>query len=87
MTTRNLQRRVDEWNARHPIGTSVRYWPLVSEPDNYTDTVTRSVAEVLSGHTAVVWLAGKAGCVALDHCAALPLGELAAALVHFPRRT
>ncbi len=25
-------------------------------------------AQVLGGHTAVVWLAGVSGCVALSHC-------------------
>ncbi|WP_256701045.1 hypothetical protein [Caballeronia sordidicola] len=37
----------------------------MSKPTVY---VTRTPAEVLSGHTAVVWLDGKSGCVAVSHC-------------------
>ena len=29
---------------------------------------TRTEAQVLSGHTAVVWLEGKSGCVCCDAC-------------------
>ena len=36
---------------------------------------TRSHAEVLSGHTAVVWITGCVGCVCLSHVEPLPPGE------------
>lgn len=62
-----LQAEVDRWNANVPIGTKVEYVEFKDDknPKLYT---TRTAAEVLSGHTPVVWLNGKAGCVALDHC-------------------
>ncbi|MGV2904634.1 hypothetical protein [Achromobacter sp. AGC25] len=34
---------------------------------------TKTEAEVLSGHTAVVWLEGKRGCVAVSHCTPVPV--------------
>jgi hypothetical protein len=64
---RKLQRQCDEWNARNPIGTEVRYYPVADEV-GYHKTRTRSEATILSGHTAVVWLDNIAGCVSLDHC-------------------
>ena len=64
------QKLVDQWNAKHPTGTPVRYWTMVREGAGRTST-TRSVAELLSGHTAVVWLAGVSGCVSLSHVEAI----------------
>ena len=48
------------------VGDTVEYrdYPE-AEPQTFT---TRTPAEVLSGHTAVVWLNGKAGCVCVDAC-------------------
>jgi hypothetical protein len=57
---------VAKWNERFPVGTRVRYWT----GDRYgigKVSTTRTLAEVLSGHTAVVWVNGEAGCVALSH--------------------
>ena len=36
-----------------------------AEPQTFT---TRTPAEVLSGHTAVLWLNGMSGCVCVDAC-------------------
>jgi hypothetical protein len=56
----------DEFNRLYPVGTLCRYW--TGERDGEGKTAhTRSVAEVLSGHTAVVWLKGVTGCVSLTH--------------------
>ena len=64
---KKLAEECARWNARNPIGTRVTRYKLMypkAEPDGiYT---TRTAAEVLSGHTAVVWLDGFSGCVALD---------------------
>lgn len=47
---------------RHPVGTQVAY----RRDDGTTvSTRTRSAPQVLTGHTAVIWLEGLAGCVAL----------------------
>lgn len=63
----NPQIEVAAWNASVQVGDQVDYYEVVgmSEPKRFT---TRTPAEVLSGHTAVVWLEGKSGCVAISHC-------------------
>lgn len=63
----NPQKAVDDWNARVNVGATVEYSEVIGidAPQKFT-TATR--AEVLSGHSAVVWLNGKSGCVMLSHC-------------------
>ncbi|GHJ11191.1 hypothetical protein TPA0907_55580 [Micromonospora humidisoli] len=63
------------FNDRHPIGTPVRYWPGVREGDGRTAR-TRTQAQLLSGHTAVVWLDGVSGCIALTHIQPITEDEL-----------
>jgi len=60
------ERLVADFNARTPVGTSVRYWTGMREGEGKVST-TRTPAHVLGGHTAVVWLEGVSGCVALSH--------------------
>ena len=57
---------VDVWNRAVKVGDAVDYrgYPE-AEPQRFQ---TRTVAQVLSGHTAVVWLEGKAGCVCIESC-------------------
>lgn len=66
-TIAQLERQCADWNAAHKPGTPVQYREVLGagKPVQFT---TRSEAQVLGGHTAVVWLAGKTGCVVLDHC-------------------
>jgi len=64
-STAAMQRRCDDFNADHPAGTVVFYHPVIGEPECQMLKV-RGDAYVLSGHTPVVFLEGKAGCVALD---------------------
>lgn len=61
------QKKVDEWNARVKVGDSVEYREVLDDnkPELFT---TRTPADILGGHTAVVWLNNKSGCVCLDHC-------------------
>ena len=63
---KSLRTTVDEWNEEYPVGTRVRYTSVkgVTKPIN---TKTRSEAQLLSGHTPVVWVEGIAGCVCLSH--------------------
>jgi hypothetical protein len=53
------------------VGTPVTAYPDCRPEDDPNDerieTVTRSRAEVLGGHTAVVWVAGHSACIALTH--------------------
>jgi hypothetical protein len=58
----------EQWNERHPVGTSVRYWKGPRGADEPSSVAkTRSVAQMLGGHTPVVWVDGEAACVALTH--------------------
>jgi hypothetical protein len=69
------------WNRTFPVGTVVRYWTGVREGIGKVST-TRTEAEVLSGHTAVVWLNNESGCLALSHIEPIAGdGKIAAALV------
>lgn len=64
------KRLADEWNARHPVGTEVRYWSFVRSGDGVVSR-TRSNARMMGGHTAVLWVEGHHGCIALSHVEAL----------------
>lgn len=57
-----------QFNKQHPVGTRVRYWkgPRQDHPP-CGETTTASEASVLGGHTAVIWLDGVSGCIALTH--------------------
>lgn len=56
------------WNAEVPVGAKVQYRECLDDPYPATSFTTRTQASVLSGHTAVVWLEEKPGCVAIAHC-------------------
>jgi hypothetical protein len=66
-TREALQAKCDAFNFECSIGSPVavnidgRTKPLI--------TTTRSAAQVLSGHSAVVWLEGVSGCYDLEHVA------------------
>lgn len=67
----NPQKEVDAWNACVNVGDAVEY---VDHPGaSRQQFTTASAAEVLSGHTAVVWLNGKNGCVCVSHCKPLAI--------------
>ena len=73
MKSPNPQKLVNDFNAVVKVGDTVEYWEVIGmgEPERF---VTESEAEVLGGHTAVVWLKGKRGCVALKHCKPVTAG-------------
>jgi hypothetical protein len=62
-----LEGQCRRWNDAYPVGTTVEYHPVIGEPEHRIRT-TRTPAQILSGHTAVVWLEGERGCVCLDAC-------------------
>lgn len=72
MTIRSERSRVDDWNRNHPIGTRVCYWRGVRDSGPGREGKTESMAELLGGHTAVVWISGVAGCIALSHVEVSP---------------
>jgi hypothetical protein len=60
-----LEKKCADWNERYPVGTPVFYHPIIGEPE-CKPFVTQTKAYVLSGHTPVLFLAGKSGCVCLE---------------------
>jgi hypothetical protein len=72
---KRLQAEVDQFNAKVPLGGLVDYFEYEGAP--LQRFKTRTEAQILSGHTAVVWLEGKSGCVCVSHC--IPVSSDAAA--------
>lgn len=63
------------WNIKYPVGKPVRYWTGLREGDGVRSrTITK--AQVLGGHTAVVWVEGHGACIALSHVEPLSMSEL-----------
>ena len=58
-----LTKQCERWNRKHPIGTAVC---LQRDDGTIFTTRTRAEADVLSGHTAVIWVEGITGCYLLD---------------------
>lgn len=54
------------WNAECPVGTRVRYFPILGDPE-CCETVTRSEAWELPGNSHLVLIEGRAGGVSLKH--------------------
>jgi len=77
MNPESEARKCVDWNRRHQIGTEVEYHSVIGDTKPGVRYKTRSSAELLSGHTAVVWLEGKSGCVALDACVPVERAEAA----------
>lgn len=61
-----LQADCDAFNRRHSVGDTIRVWtgPREGEP---IERVTKGPAYILGGHTAVVYVSGGGGCIALSH--------------------
>ncbi len=58
-----MQSKVDAFNESNPVGSSVT---VIKDLGEKIETTVRHPAEILSGHTAVVWLKGISGCYSLD---------------------
>ncbi|PMQ16741.1 hypothetical protein [Janthinobacterium sp. AD80] len=63
-----LQAACDKFNASHQVGAAVS---VELDSGEVRETVTTSAAQVLSGHTAVIWLDGIRGCYDLKRVTAL----------------
>lgn len=62
---------VEIFNLKHPIGTLVRYWRGIREGDPSGEGPTIHPADLLGGHTGVIWIEGCRGCIALSHVEAI----------------
>lgn len=63
-----MQAQCEAFNAKHAVGDTIRVWsgPIEGEP---TAVEIRYPAQVLGGHTPVVYVTGGQGCIALSHVA------------------
>ena len=59
--------KVTAFNKANPVGTVVRYWKGLKEGEPSGVGPTTHEASLLGGHSAVVWIDGCSGCVALSH--------------------
>ncbi|MDO9099698.1 MAG: hypothetical protein Q7V53_02990 [Caldisericota bacterium] len=65
-----MQAECDAFNAAHPIGAEV--FVQLDGVDEPFKTRTRSSAQILSGHTPVIWLENVSGCYLLECVSAVP---------------
>ena len=64
MTRSQRKWTAEEWNELYPVGTPVRYHPIIDKAEGI-DTRTRSAAWTLGHGEAVVAVEGKSGGVCL----------------------
>ena len=62
-----MQSKVEVFNQQNPVGSPVT---VVKDLGEKFETTVRFPAEVLSGHTPVVWICGISGCYCLDRVVA-----------------
>lgn len=62
---------VENFNRDNMVGAFVRYWTGFREGKGKVST-TRSVAQMLGGHTLVVWVDGESSCIYLTHVEPIP---------------
>jgi hypothetical protein len=72
---KKMQAQCDAFNAQCPVGGAVRV--QLDGVDEPFETVTVSEAQILSGHTPVVWMKNVSGCYLLDRVT--PLAKAGAA--------
>lgn len=63
-----LNEMVNAWNSRFPVGTPVKFR---KDDGKDVETVTTSAAQILSGHSAVIWVRDVRGCYDLTRVRAL----------------
>lgn len=68
--TKKMQAECDAFNAKHPVGSDVVV--RLDGVDEPFITRTRSEAQILSGHSAVIWLENVSGCYLLDRVSQAP---------------
>lgn len=73
-TAQILKLQCDRFNAAHPVGCKVS---VLLDSGEQLETTTRSEAQVLSGHSAVIWLDGIMGCYLLNRVTPMVNGVLA----------
>jgi len=62
-----MRSKIKVFNQKHPVGSAVT---VINDLGKRIEAKIRYPAEILSGHTAVVWLEGICGCYCLDRVVA-----------------
>lgn len=65
ITLEKMQKKVDDWNAAHPVGVSVMV--KLDGKDEPQPSKTTTPAQMLSGHSPVIWLENVSGCYHMSH--------------------
>lgn len=65
-TLKQLEKDMAYWNFHRPIGTPVTRYKLINPLREPEDTVTRSEAWIMGGHSVVVKVEGIAGGVLIE---------------------
>lgn len=78
-TPATLQRECAGFNAEIKVGDAVAYQEVMREDCPVQVFTTKTEAQIMSGHSAVVWLNGKSGCVLISHCRKATPEDVAAA--------
>ena len=61
-SVRELQRIVDKFNERFPVGTKL----VLRKDSGEVETEVRAPAEVMGGHSAVGWFEGVSGAYSIE---------------------
>ena len=61
------EKAVAAWNAKYKVGQRACYWKGLRQGEPSGEGEIYNEATVLGGHTAVAWIEGARGCVALTH--------------------
>lgn len=67
-SAKKLQEQCDDFNRRYPVGQRVC---VKKDNGEGMETVTKTQAEVMQGHSAVIWVEGITGCYLLDRVVAI----------------
>lgn len=67
LTEMQMEGKVKAWNSNHPVGSKVI---LTNDIGENEETVTRSEAFIMGGHSAMIQVKGRSGCYLLDRITA-----------------
>lgn len=62
-----MKSKVEVFNQKHPVGASA---VVIKDDGKWVKTSVKYPAEIMGGHTAVVWLNGISGAYALSRVVA-----------------
>ncbi len=63
---KSMQKQCDDFNERYKVGQKIKFWTGPREGAPTHEGLIRFPAEIMGGHTPVVYVEGK-GSIALSH--------------------